>query len=180
MNQDHDVNVIKQKKFFRKQTQQYRQRKCKYCDTTHQPRKCPAFGVQCSLCNKYILHPCVCLLSNRRNDHNRKQNYNRKSNLRSHTANFDNADKVRNMVSAINCMKSTTKTTTTIQVSVSIQIWTPVWKLRHRNSRCKSNWHQKRNSCNSCNWQHIVWPKSWLGCKVQRHFYRNSQVVSIV
>ena len=53
VNQDPDVNVIKQKKFFRKQTPQYRQRKCKDCDTTHQPRKCPAFGVQCSLCNKY-------------------------------------------------------------------------------------------------------------------------------
>ena len=45
-------NVIK------KQTPQYRQRKCKYCDTTHQPRKCPAFGVQCSLCNKHN-HFCI-------------------------------------------------------------------------------------------------------------------------
>ena len=35
VNQDPDVNIIKQKKFFKKQTPQYRQRKCKYCDTTH-------------------------------------------------------------------------------------------------------------------------------------------------
>ena len=52
VNQDPDVNVIKQKKFYRKQTPQHRQRKCKYCNSTHQPRKCPAVGVQCSLCNK--------------------------------------------------------------------------------------------------------------------------------
>ena len=123
VNQDPDVNVIKQKKIFKKQTLQYRQRKRKYCDTTHQPRKCPAFGVQCSLCNKYNhFASVVCLLSNRRNDHSRRQNNNRKPNPRSHTANFENADKVRNMASVINYMKSTTKTTTTIQVSVLIQI----------------------------------------------------------
>ena len=61
VNQDHDVNVIKQKKFFKKQTNQHRQRKCKYCDTTHQPRKCPEFGVQCSLCNKYNHFASVCM-----------------------------------------------------------------------------------------------------------------------
>ena len=61
VNQDPDVNVIKQKKFFKKQTPQYRQRKCKYCDTTHKPRKCPAFGVQCNLCNKYNHFASVCM-----------------------------------------------------------------------------------------------------------------------
>ena len=123
VNQDPDVNVIKQKKFFKKQTPQYRQRKCKYCDTTHKPRKCPAFGVQSNLCNKYNHFASVCMSTEQPQKRPQSQ-AKQQSQAKSTPSNFDNADKVRNMASVTNCMKSTTMKMTTIQVSVSIKIWT--------------------------------------------------------
>ena len=66
INIDPEVHSVKEKKKIKKSRnsrQQKMVRNCKYCLESHPVRECPAYGKQCSKCQKYNHFPSVCLSS---------------------------------------------------------------------------------------------------------------------